>query len=346
MTTFLSRVPAIALMLMLLASISIAQAAVTINSYQGAWNSKVTYAAGNVVTYKTQTFLSLLGANVNQNPITTSSYWRLLGTNGNTVKNGVGVPAVSIGNIGDFFIDTTNKRFYGPKTSAGWPASFVSVVGPQGPQGIQGLRGPTGPVGAKGATGPTGPIGPAGSQGATGATGAAGVDGLIVNTPCAQSDLTGHWTTVGGHNDLVIAANGDTTLTYSLPDGFDHITLKQTYGEPIVITSSLTMTDSLTTTCEFSGLFPVKWEVVTGVTNMMGTVTSTFAYEDINMVHLGMLHPDKNTLHITQTNALTMGFNTDTATWMTGIYYTPPNFKSYYRPEDTPISTTYYKVAK
>jgi len=34
--------------------------------------------------------------------------------------NGVGVPSIGIGIIGDFYLDTSNMNLYGPKTNSGW----------------------------------------------------------------------------------------------------------------------------------------------------------------------------------------------------------------------------------
>lgn len=62
------------------------------------------------------------------------------GINGKTILNGDGPPAGSLGTNGDFYLDITNKNFYGPKANGLWPAGF-SIVGPQGPQGIQGPAG-------------------------------------------------------------------------------------------------------------------------------------------------------------------------------------------------------------
>jgi hypothetical protein len=93
------------------------------------------------------------------------------GVNGNSVLNGAGAPTSTLGQPGDFYLDTTSDVIYGPKTSTGWPATGTSLVGAQGPQG------PQGPVGQTGLQGPQGPQGPAGSGAvyttATGLTGPA-----------------------------------------------------------------------------------------------------------------------------------------------------------------------------
>jgi hypothetical protein len=66
---------------------------------------------------------------------------------GKSVLNGSGAPSV-VANIGDFYIDTTNSRLYGPYIGS-W-GSGVSLVGPPGIQGPKGDTGATGPQGQGG----------------------------------------------------------------------------------------------------------------------------------------------------------------------------------------------------
>jgi hypothetical protein len=56
------------------------------------------------------------------------------GANGNTLLNGTGAPANTLGNNGDFYLDTAANMMYGPKTGGAWPAGF-SIIGPAGPPG-------------------------------------------------------------------------------------------------------------------------------------------------------------------------------------------------------------------
>jgi hypothetical protein len=102
----------------------------------------------------------------------------------NTIRSGNGVPAVSLGIDGDFYIDLKTMNFYGPKANKHWPipTSLRGPTGAAGPSGVDGKNGTTASAtaGAAGATGPAGPAGPKGDTGATGAkgeTGAAGVAG-------------------------------------------------------------------------------------------------------------------------------------------------------------------------
>jgi hypothetical protein len=76
------------------------------------------------------------------------------GASGNTVLNGTGAPPSSVGNDGDFYIDTAADVLYGPKAGGSWPATGTSLVG------APGATGPAGPQGPAGDTGPQGPAGP------------------------------------------------------------------------------------------------------------------------------------------------------------------------------------------
>jgi hypothetical protein len=107
----------------------------------------------------------------------------------NTILNGKGAPKSSLGNNGDFYIDTRSLLIYGPKAKGKWPTP-QSLQGPTGPSGSDGRNGsdgktisPTnvngvvGPQGIQGATGPVGPQGERGEQGLPGVAGAAGLPG-------------------------------------------------------------------------------------------------------------------------------------------------------------------------
>lgn len=53
------------------------------------------------------------------------------GIDGRTIHNGSGPPASGLGVLDDFYIDTTAKDLYGPKTGGGW-GSPTSLIGPAG----------------------------------------------------------------------------------------------------------------------------------------------------------------------------------------------------------------------
>ena len=54
------------------------------------------------------------------------------GQSGSKIYSGSGAPAADKGIEGDWYIDTVNKRLYGPKTSTGWGVRYVSLD-PQDP---------------------------------------------------------------------------------------------------------------------------------------------------------------------------------------------------------------------
>ena len=59
------------------------------------------------------------------------------GGTANTVLNGSGAPDSGLGNVGDFYIDTTAGAIYGPKTSGRW-GTATSLVGLAGMNGTNG----------------------------------------------------------------------------------------------------------------------------------------------------------------------------------------------------------------
>jgi hypothetical protein len=125
----------------------------------------------------------------------------------NTVLNGKGAPAKSIGINGDFYIDTRSLLISGPKTKGKWPAAR-SLQGANGVNGVNGSNGSdgkngsdaknistastvAGPVGPKGAPGTNGSDGAAGSRGSDGSNGANGSVGATGATGPAGSGATG-----------------------------------------------------------------------------------------------------------------------------------------------------------
>ncbi len=85
-----------------------------------------------------------------------------MGPMGNTLLNGIGAPATSLGNNGDFYLDTKYSILYGPKANGIWPDPGTYLIGAQGATGATGLQGPPGGSGAQGPPGATGLQGPAG----------------------------------------------------------------------------------------------------------------------------------------------------------------------------------------
>ena len=69
-----------------------------------------------------------------------------------TILNGKTPPATSLGKNGDFYIDTKNLMFYGPKKNGSWPLG-LSMKGEAGKDGVDGKNGIDGAIGKTGATG-------------------------------------------------------------------------------------------------------------------------------------------------------------------------------------------------
>lgn len=85
------------------------------------------------------------------------------GANGATWLSGSGAPASSLGNDGDYYLNTDTGDVYN-KASGTWTIATnikgaTGATGPQGPTGATGANGTQGPQGETGATGPPGPAG-------------------------------------------------------------------------------------------------------------------------------------------------------------------------------------------
>jgi len=59
------------------------------------------------------------------------------GKDGSEIHAGSGSPADTLGRVGDYYLDRSSTRLYGPKTDSGW-SSFVYLKGPKGDPGEDG----------------------------------------------------------------------------------------------------------------------------------------------------------------------------------------------------------------
>jgi len=131
-----------------------------------------------------------------------SASGRLLAAPINTVLNGTGAPAASLGANGDFYIDKKSFNMYGPKIKGHWPlpVSLRGPIGLMGPVGLSGkvvtasggvITGERGAVGPKGETGTAGSQGPSGPNGLPGAAGSAGPAGSPGSSGAGSTGATG-----------------------------------------------------------------------------------------------------------------------------------------------------------
>lgn len=127
-----------------------------------------------------------------------------------TFLKGAGVPAATLGEVGQMYINTSNGNIYGPKTSTGWGSSSSGGAGATGATGATGVTGATGPTGVIGATGPTGVTGATGPTG-VGTTGATGPTGVTGDT--GPTGPTGVGTTGATGPTGVTGATGPTGVT-------------------------------------------------------------------------------------------------------------------------------------
>lgn len=87
------------------------------------------------------------------------------GNDGREILHGNGTPGSGDGKEGDFWLDTATTTLYGPRTASAWPATGVSLIGPQGPAGTNGTNGTNGLNGASVLHGDTGGSAPANTVG-------------------------------------------------------------------------------------------------------------------------------------------------------------------------------------
>jgi len=134
----------------------------------------------------------------------------------NTILNGKGAPANTLGINGDFYIDTRSLLISGPKANGKWPAgrslqgangtngsdgrngsdaksvsTASTVAGPAGPQGERGEKGIDGVAGSIGAAGVVGSAGATGANGPAGATGPAGSGATGAQGPTGSNGNNG-----------------------------------------------------------------------------------------------------------------------------------------------------------
>ena len=128
-----------------------------------------------------------------------------LPTGGSPVLAGSGAPTGAVGNVGDLFIDQSNKLLYGPKELGGWPSGPINLS--NGPTGVSGPTGSTGPS----VTGPTGVTGGI-AFAATGPT-APTAAGLTVAGAIWLDDSTGKYFVRYGSQYIEIGVQGERGAT-------------------------------------------------------------------------------------------------------------------------------------
>jgi hypothetical protein len=124
-------------------------------------------------------------------------------TNVGVWRSGPGVPANDLGNLGDYYLDTSQGNVYERKTEGYF--FILNITGPRGLRGETGIQGPiglTGPIGLpglQGIAGPKGDKGDPGAQGPIGLTGAAGINGKTI-----LSGTTDPTSAIGAEGDFYL----------------------------------------------------------------------------------------------------------------------------------------------
>ncbi|MEO8192130.1 MAG: hypothetical protein ABI682_17490, partial [Acidobacteriota bacterium] len=128
--------------------------------WQNAWDAAVAFAKDDAVRFGGSSYISLVAANIGNQPDSSPAQWSLLAQQGTAGAAGALGPQGPVGATG-----ATGAT--GPQG----PLGATGSIGPQGPVGATGSTGATGPAGATGSAGPTGGLGPQGPAGAAGAKG-------------------------------------------------------------------------------------------------------------------------------------------------------------------------------
>lgn len=123
------------------------------------------------------------------------------GKDGSLIYSGTGVPHVSTGKVGDYYLDVANGNLYGPKTDGGW-GSFFNLKGEKGEEG------PKGEAGEKGSSLLSGPYAPTNTIGVVG-------DYFLNKT---NLELFGPKTSTGWGTPVSLASDLGVRLIYINPD--------------------------------------------------------------------------------------------------------------------------------
>jgi hypothetical protein len=168
---------------------------------RGAWSGATLYVSTDMVTYNGVLYISLAGANLNNNPAATvGTAWQSTqgaqGTTGNTGTQGSTGAQGTTGNTG-------TQGSTGAQGTTG-NTGTQGTTGSTGSTGAQGTTGTTGNTGAQGATGTAGTNGTNGTNGSQGATGATGSTGGTGSTGAqGTTGSTGAQGTSGSGNPRV-----------------------------------------------------------------------------------------------------------------------------------------------
>lgn len=92
------------------------------------------------------------------------------GKDGSIIYNGTTEPELSLGEVGDFYLNKSNTNLYGPKTAESWgePLNLKGAKGDDGTAGAKGDKGETGDKGDPGTQIYSGSIAPSNALGALG----------------------------------------------------------------------------------------------------------------------------------------------------------------------------------
>jgi len=160
---------------------------------RGAWSGATLYVSTDMVTYNGVLYISLAGANLNNNPAATvgTAWQSTQGAQGTTGSTGTQGSTGAQGTTGN----TGTQGSTGAQGTAG-NTGTQGTTGSTGAQGTAGNTGTQGTTGSTGSTGSQGTTGTTGNTGAQGATGTAGTNGT--NGTNGSQGATGATGSTGG----------------------------------------------------------------------------------------------------------------------------------------------------
>ena len=190
-------------------------------SWQDVWSAGTTYKVNDAVSLGGTSYLSLVDANLNNDPETSPSQWAILALEGDTGATGATGTAGATG---------------APGATGPTGATGIGSDGATGATGADGVAGATGATGADGATGSTGAPGAgamfssSSGEPATATTIIPGDSGTVAVLPLSGSTSESNVSVVGGTIDLTGITTGQPVArdgTITSITGFSSITVAQ-----------------------------------------------------------------------------------------------------------------------
>lgn len=196
-------------------------------AWRDVWDPSTSYKVNDAVSLGDSSYLSLVDANLGNDPETSPGQWAILalgGEAGATGADGATGPTGVDGATGPTGADgATGPTGADGATGEAGPTGPAGATGPAGTTGPAGATGSAGDAGPAGATGPAGDTGPSGPTGPTGETGPDGATGEV-----GATGATGATGPTGGAGAQVLAGGTSNEIDTSSTDRFASVGLGPT----------------------------------------------------------------------------------------------------------------------